>query len=144
MRTGQVIFYQTKWMDQLKLVPVVTLMVQIVSNKAKGRISKHVFGSEKYGSENGVFRHILHSNSLLLYSYRSIHLEVFLRKGLLKICSKFAGEHPCRSATSTKLLCSFIVITLRYGCSLVNLLDIFRTPFPRNIFGWLLLLLFLF
>ena len=23
--------------------------------------------------------------------------EVFLRKGILKICSKFTGEHPCRS-----------------------------------------------
>ena len=29
--------------------------------------------------------------------------------------------------------------TLRHGCSPVNLLHIFRTPFPRNTCGWLLL-----
>ena len=37
------------------------------------------------------------------------------------------------------LLCNFIEITLRHGCSPVNLLHIFRTPFPRNTSGWLLL-----
>ena len=30
--------------------------------------------------------------------------EVFLGKGVLKICSKFIGEHPCRSVISVKLL----------------------------------------
>ena len=35
---------------------------------------------------------------------RSSHPEVFLRKGVLKICSKFTGEHPCRSVISIKLL----------------------------------------
>ena len=33
---------------------------------------------------------------------------VFLGKGVRKICSKFTGEHPCRSAISVKLLCNFI------------------------------------
>ena len=33
---------------------------------------------------------------------RSRHPEVFLGKGVLKICSKFTGEHPCRSAISIK------------------------------------------
>ena len=37
------------------------------------------------------------------------------------------------------LHCNFIEITLRRGCSPVNLLFIFRAPLPRNIFGWLLL-----
>ena len=32
-----------------------------------------------------------------------------------------------------------IEITLRHGCSPVNLLHIFRTPFPKNTSGWLLL-----
>ena len=38
------------------------------------------------------------------YKIRSSHPEVFLGKGVLKICSKFTGEHPCRNAmaTSTK------------------------------------------
>ena len=64
-----------------------------------------------------------------------------LGKGVLKICSKFEGEHPCRSAISIKLLCSISEITLRHGCSHVNLLHIFRTPFLKNTFGWLLLLI---
>ena len=34
---------------------------------------------------------------------RSSPLEVFLGKGVLKIYSKFIGEHPCRSAISIKL-----------------------------------------
>ena len=60
--------------------------------------------------------------------FRSSPLEVFLRKFVLKICSKFTGEHPCRSAISIKLLCNFIEITLRHGCSPIYLLHIFRTP----------------
>ena len=54
--------------------------------------------------------------------YRSSRPEVFLRKGVLKICSKFTGEHPCQSVISIKLLCNFIEITLRHECFPVNLL----------------------
>ena len=50
----------------------------------------------------------------------SSHTEVFLEKGVLKICSKFTGEHPCLSAISTKLQSNFTEITLRHGCSPVN------------------------
>ena len=81
-------------------------------------------------------------NRLLNYSNsmaRSSRPEVFLRKGVPKICSKFRGEHPCRSAISVKLLCNFIEIALRHGCSPLNLLHIFRTPFTRNTSGRLLL-----
>ena len=70
---------------------------------------------------------------------RSSNPEVFSRKGVLKKCSRFTGEHPCRSAISIKLQSNFIEITLRYGCSPVNLLHIFRTPFYKNTSGWLLL-----
>ena len=69
---------------------------------------------------------------------RSSPPEVFLRKGVLKRCSKFTGEHPGRSVISTILLCNFIEITPRHECSSVNLLHIFRTPFPKNIYGGLL------
>ena len=55
--------------------------------------------------------------------------EVFLGKGVLKICSKFTGEHPCQSAVPRKLLCNFIKIALLYGCSHINLLRIFRTNY---------------
>ena len=68
---------------------------------------------------------------------RSSHPEVFLGKGILKICSKFTGEHPCQSAN--KMLCNFIEIALRLGCSPVNLLYIFRTPFLKYTSGQLLL-----
>ena len=36
-------------------------------------------------------------------TYRSSRPEVFLRKGVLKICCKFTGGHPYRSAISIKL-----------------------------------------
>ena len=52
---------------------------------------------------------------------RSSHPEVFLEKGVLKICSKFTGEHPCRSAISINLLCSFHEIALQHGFSPLNL-----------------------
>ena len=50
-----------------------------------------------------------------------------LRKGVLKICSQFRGEHPCRSVVSIKLQSNFIEITLRHGRSPVNFLHIFKT-----------------
>ena len=55
---------------------------------------------------------------------RSSHPEVLFAKVILKICSKFTGEHPCRSVF------------------LKNLLHTFRTHFPRNTSGWLLLLIY--
>ena len=56
---------------------------------------------------------------------------MFLRKGVLKIYSKFTGQHPCRSEISIKLL-----FTLQHGCSPVNFLLIFRTSFLKNTSGW--------
>ena len=64
---------------------------------------------------------------------------MFFRKGAPKIYSKFEGEYPCRSLISIKLQINFIEITLRHECSPVNALHIFRTSFPRNTSGWLLL-----
>ena len=61
---------------------------------------------------------------------------MFLGKGVLKICSKCTGQQPCRSAIWINLL---IEIALRHGCSPVNLLHIFRTPFSENTSGGLLL-----
>ena len=49
---------------------------------------------------------------------------MFSGKGVLKICSKL------------------IDITLWHGCSPVNLLNIFRTPFSKNTSGWLFLMIF--
>ena len=76
---------------------------------------------------------------LNISSFTSSLPEVFLGKGVLNICSKFTGEHPCQSAISLKLQVNFFEITLRYGCFLVNWLHVFRTPFLKNTPGWLLL-----
>ena len=67
--------------------------------------------------------------------YRSSRTEVLLGKNILKICSKFTVEQPCRKVVSIKLQNSFIEITLWHGCSSVNLVHIFRTPFLKNTFG---------
>ena len=88
-----------------------------------------------WGRLEGVFK----TNKCLLGIHKSSHPEVFLRKGVLKKCCKFAGEYQCRSAISIKLLYNFVEIALWHGCSLVNLLHIFRTPFPKNNYGRLLL-----
>ena len=69
-----------------------------------------------------------YSQSIKTTMCRSSHPEVFLRKGVLKICSTFT-ELPSRSVISIKLLCNFIEITLRHGCSPVNFLHIFSTLF---------------
>ena len=76
---------------------------------------------------------------MMMTFLRSSVPEVSLRKGVLKICCKFTGEHPCRNVISIKLQSSFIEIALRHGCSPVNLLHLFRTTFPRSTSGWLLL-----
>ena len=71
-----------------------------------------------------------------MYSpYRSSPPEVLLRKGVLKIWSKFTGELPNRSVVSIKMLCNSIEIALRHGCFPVNMLHIFRTSFYKNTYG---------
>ena len=66
---------------------------------------------------------------------RSSRPELFIGKGVLKICCKVTGEHTCQSAISIKLLCNFIEITLWHGYSSVKLLHVFRTSLPKNISG---------
>ena len=70
---------------------------------------------------------------------RSSLSKLFLRKGVLKIYSEFTGECPCRSATSIKLQSNFIEIAPLHGCSPLNLLQIFGTPFLKKTSGRLLL-----
>ena len=41
--------------------------------------------------------------SLIPSRHRSTHPEVFFKKGILKICGKFTGEHPRWSLISIKL-----------------------------------------
>ena len=63
------------------------------------------------------------------WGQKELSREMFLGKGVLKICSKSTAEHPCRSVISIKLLCNVIEITLQHGCSPVNLLHIFSFVF---------------
>ena len=79
------------------------------------------------------------NNVAHLWTTRSSSHEVFLGKGVLKICSKIIREHLWRTAISKKLQGNFIEITLRHGCSLVSLLRSFWTPFAKNISEWLFL-----
>ena len=72
-------------------------------------------------------------------TFGSSHLQVFLIKAVLKICSKLTGEHPCRSVISIRLQSNYIEITLWHGGSPVNLLHIFWTPFLKNTSGRLFL-----
>ena len=72
---------------------------------------------------------------------RSRPPEMFLGKVVLNTCSKCTGEHSHRSVISIKLQSNSIEITLWYGCSPVNMIHIFRTHFPKNIFGGLHLVL---
>ena len=76
---------------------------------------------------------------ILKQEFRSSHPGVFIRKGVLKICSKFTGEHPWQSVISIKLQSNFIEIALRYEFSPVNLLHSFRTSFLKSTSRWLLL-----
>ena len=70
---------------------------------------------------------------------RSSPPEVFLDRDILKLCNKFRGEHQRWSVISIKFQSNFIEIELWHGCYPVNLLHIFRTPFPKNTSGGLLL-----
>ena len=72
-------------------------------------------------------------------SFITINTKITRYEPRYKFCSKCTREHPCGSVISVKLLCNFIEIALWHGCSLVNLLHIFRTLFSRNTSGWLLL-----
>ena len=49
--------------------------------------------------------------------FKSSRPGVFLGKCVLKIRSKFTGEHLCQSAISIKLKSNLVEITLLYDCS---------------------------
>ena len=61
-------------------------------------------------------------------------------KNLLKQKQPSTGIPWKRCFENMQQIYNFVEIALRHGCSPVNLLDIFRTPFPKNTSGWLLLL----
>ena len=99
----------------------------------------YLFDASKWGIYINEFLVIRLKQSDKAFCHQKQPPRGLSRKGILKICSKFTGEHPCRSVISIKLLCNFLKITLQHGCSPINLLHIFRTPFLTNTSGRLLL-----
>ena len=101
-----------------------------------------IFCEHKWQRLVTIFAKNLHQWRLIGYYIRlseALSPEVFLIKGILKEYSKFAGEHPCRSVISIKLLCYFMEITVRPDSFPVNSLHVFRILFPKNT-SWRLLL----
>ena len=76
-----------------------------------------------------LLRHILVKRNFgELFSYRSRHPEVFFKK----VFWKYAANLQENAHVELRLHISLYWITLRDGCSPVNLLHIFRTPFSKN------------
>ena len=74
--------------------------------------------------------------NIFLTRYRNSRPEVFLVKGVLKMCSKFTGEHPCRSVISIKLQSIFsehlFLATHLGGCFLTRCLYVLTfSDFPE-------------
>ena len=68
--------------------------------------------------------------------------EMFLGKGVKNWCEKLQQIYrrtPIPKCDFNKAASNFIEITLRHGCSPINLLHIFRTSFPKSASGRLLL-----
>ena len=82
--------------------------------------------------QGSYMKFLLHNGFTFPVIFRSSHPEVFLGKVVLKICSTFAGEHPCQSTISKKLQSNFIEITPRHGCCPVNLCIISNHLFVRT------------
>ena len=62
-----------------------------------------------------------------------------LRKRCSESIQQIYRRAPMLKCNFNKVARKVIEILLRYGCSFVNLLIIFRTPFPKNTSGGLLL-----
>ena len=67
----------------------------------------NVFASNIYDRH---FQSLFQSSESCIVLFRSNRPEVFLGKGVLKICSKFTGEYLSRSVISRKLQSNFIEI----------------------------------
>ena len=89
----------------------------------------------------------LHKNVLKFLNFIFMNLKLLqkhpFRNILEESCSKnmqqIYRETPMPKCDFNKVASNFTEIALRHGCSPVNLLHIFRTPFHKNISGWLLL-----
>ena len=81
--------------DWIKIMRMSNDVFNLLCSTLRAHISK----------EDTTFRKCIPAEIKIAVTFRSSHPEVFLVKGVLKICSKFTGEHPCRSVISIKLFC---------------------------------------
>ena len=63
-----------------------------------------------------------------------------LRKRCSENMQQIYSRTPMSKCDFNKVACNFIEVTFWHGCSSVNFPQIFRTPFPKNASGRLLLL----
>ena len=82
-----------------------TKTAKLLEEKEKKLSSKNFVN---HGAEEPLIDNKNDADDLYIINFRSSHQEVFLEKGVLKVCSKFTGEHTCRSAISIKLQRNFI------------------------------------
>ena len=76
------------------------------------------FGKTKYIKNDFLKRMVIKEIEIFIrIKFRSSRSEVFLGKGVLKICSKFTGEHSSRSVILITLQNNFVEITIWHGCS---------------------------
>ena len=85
---------------------------------------------------SAVYKMKLSWNMYFMKSLKEIFHSVSssLRNIVMKICSKFTGEHPCWNAILIKNK-----VSLQHACSPVHLMHMFRTAFPKDTSGKLLL-----
>ena len=97
-------------------------------------------GDIRSNSEWETYGNYLHDSELVIIETSRCFKKQPFRGVLRKRCSENMQQMYMRAPTSKcDLLRNFIEIPLRHGCSSVNLLNIFRTPFPKNTPGGLLL-----
>ena len=75
------------------------LSITFVENYTVAEYFYKIIISDIPNCQGSLGMHLYKTNS----NFRSSRPEVFFRKGVLKICSKFTGEHTWRSVISTKL-----------------------------------------
>ena len=104
-------------------------------------------GSKACSFKNYICRSILTIHNYFSFSFWSIwikHLRqlrsAIVAQAVILRCSENMQQIYRRTLMPFQWSCSNLIkIVLRHGCSPVNLLHIFRTPFPKNISGRLLL-----
>ena len=106
---------------------------------------------------NGIVKYLIHLASLYSHGFQDLHVPPAVSCSLLLNLWTINFYNPAQKRSSRSVLrkrcsenmqqiyrrkpmpkCNFNKVAL-HGCSPVNLLHNFRTPFLKSIYGWLLL-----